>query len=174
MDTLSRNPWMKKTAAALCLPFAALTFAGCGSSGPEEGVTAQDVAQDDEQVEPAEDTAFSYDDDYNTDFNDQYDSLRGETVRVSATVNEIISPEAFTIAGTEDTTVEPILVVTQTPVAELETGVTVAVTGTVGETFAVVATEEELGIDLEDQRFSGWEGERYITATEVELLPEAG
>jgi hypothetical protein len=172
MDTLNSNLWMKKAAAVLFLPLAALTFTGCGTSGPEEGVDVEDVVESDEEVEVAEDTAFSYDADYNTEFYDEYDSLVGETVRVSATVNEVITPAAFTIAGTDDTTVEPLLVVTATPVPELEEGLTVAVTGIVRESFVLTTVEEDLGLDLEDEAFVTWESERYLEATEIEVLVE--
>lgn len=167
MDDLSKNLWMKKTAAALVLPFAALTFVGCGTSGPEEGATVEDVVEGEE--EPLEEDALAYDGVYDTAFYDDYDSLVGEEVTVSAKVNEILSPEAFVIAGTDDTTVEPLLIVHNLgELPELQEELTVAVTGTVQEAFVLTDVEEELGVDLDDERYADWEGERYIQATAVD------
>ncbi|MFI7585363.1 hypothetical protein ACH9DO_16460 [Kocuria sp. M1N1S27] len=174
---------MKKTAAVLVLPFAALTFVGCGTSGPEEGTTVEDVAEGEggevaeepAAEEPAGEGEMAYDGVYDSAFYDDSESLVGEEVTVSAEVGSIVEPaSSFTIAGTDDTTVEPLLIVhDQGEMPELEEGLTVGVTGTVQDAFEIVTVEEELGVDLDDTLYADWEGERYIQANQVDLSVDA-
>lgn len=175
MDTASKNVRLRKTAAALVLPFAALSFVGCGTSGPEEGTTAEEVAEGGDEAAVAEGTgALAYDGVYDSAFVEDYDSLVGEEVTVSAEVNTIISPNALTIAGTDDTTVEPLLVMhNQGDLPDVQEGLTIGVTGTVKEAFDVVTVEEDLGIDLDDDLYADWEGERYIQANSVDASVDA-
>lgn len=178
MDTLEKNLWMKKTAAVLTLPFAALTFVGCGTSGPEEGTTVEDVAEGEGgevAEEPAAEGEMAYDGAYDAAFWEDSTNLVGQEVTVSAEVGSIIEPaSSFTIAGTDDTTVEPLLIVhNQGEMPELEEGLTVGVTGTVQDAFDIVTVEEELGVDLDDTLYTDWEGERYIQANQVDLSVDA-
>lgn len=184
MDTVEKTLWMKKTAAVLTLPFAALTFVGCGTSGPEEGTTAEEVAEGGDEAAVGEgdeaavgegDGAPAYEGPFNSSFDEEAESLVGQEVTVSAEVGSIIEPaSSFTIAGTDDTTVEPLLIVhNQGEMPELEEGLTVGVTGTVQEAFEIVTVEEELGVDLDDTLYTDWEGERYIQANQVDLSVDA-
>lgn len=190
MDTQKRETWMRKTAAASILPFAALGLAGCGSdtAGTEEGADVEEVqdeaaaAVDEEPVddesasgEPMEDDAEAlvYDGVYDTAFYDDYNSYVGEKVTVSAEVDNIISNMAFTIAGTEDTTVEPLLIMHKGEVKELQAGLAVAVTGTVKEGFDLPTVEEEMGVDLDDSVFEDWDGENYIKASSIDTSVDA-
>lgn len=59
------------------------------------------------------------------------DNYLGEGVTVSADVNEVVSSNSFIIADTDDTTVDPLLVVGANGVTGLEPDLTVTVTGTV-------------------------------------------
>lgn len=183
MDALEKKLRLKKAAAITVLPFAALTFTGCGAedtAGTEEGVSADEVVEpENDEVEPQdegtapaeeepveEDVAF--DGDFDSAFVDDYDSLVGQQVTVSAQVNEIVTDSAFTIAGTEDTGVEPLLIVHAGDVAALEQGSAVSVTGTVRDAFDPVDVESELGVELEDEAYADWEGQRYIVADSVD------
>ncbi len=178
MGTRTRNEWLKKAAAISILPMAALGLSACSddTAGPEEGASVEDVV--DEEA-PAEDEAAAdgavgpYDGVYDSTFYEDYDSYVGEVVTVSAEVNEIISPNAFTIAGTDDTTVEELLIVHNLDAAEIEQGLTVAVTGTVGEAFVLTEVEDEFGVDLDDGPYADYEEERYIDATEVDMSVDA-
>lgn len=48
----------------------------------------------------------------------------------------------------------------------------VQVTGTVQEGFDVAGVEQELGVDLEDEAFTEFEGEPYIMATSGEVIEQ--
>lgn len=172
---------------------ALLTFgvSACGdTAGSEEGASVEDVqedVQDDEGLvedeAPAEDevglageenevvgddVSYVYDGDYDSVFYDELDTYVGEEVTLSADVNEVLGDSAFTIAGTDDTSVDEFLVVGADGTEELEPGLTVQVTGIVEETFDVVGVEEELGVDLDDSLYNDWEGEGYLVATAVD------
>jgi hypothetical protein len=185
METLEKKLWLKKAAAVTILPFAALTFTGCGeedTAGTEEGVSADEVVEPEdnevEQEEAVEEPAaeepvadeLAFDGIYDQAFIDDYDTLVGEVVTVSAEVNEIITDSAFTIAGTEDTGVEPLLIVHAGEAGVPESGTAVSVTGTVRDAFDVVDVESELGVELEDEAYADWEGQRYIVADSVEPI----
>ncbi len=55
-------------------------------------------------------------------------------------------------------------------VNELETELTVEVTGTVMEAFVLTDVEDGLGVDLDDALFEDFEDERYVMAEGVEIL----
>lgn len=96
------------------------------------------------------------------------DVREGQTVTVSANVNEIITPEAFTIAGTEDTTVDPLLVLHKDAEPELKPELTVKVTGTVHVAFDLPAVEKDLDVDLDDALFEDWDGKPYLQASMID------
>jgi hypothetical protein len=81
---------------------------------------------------------------------------------------QIISPTSFTIAGTDDTTVEPLLVVHDGTLKELAPDLTVAVTGTVHRTFDLPTVEDEIGLDFDDALFEEWEADPYIEASKID------
>lgn len=141
----------------------ALSLTACGSdtAGAETGTDVEDI-----QEEPA--VAEPYDGVYDTAFYEGVESYDGEEVTVSADINEIISPTSFTIAGTDDTTVEPLLIVHDGTLQELAPDLTVAVTGTVHRTFDLPTVEDEIGLDFDDALFEEWEAEPYIEASKID------
>lgn len=178
MGTRTRNEWLKKAGALSILPMAALGLSACSgdTAGPEESTSVEDVVEEDDAAADDVDVDSAVDPyvgTYDSTFYDDYDSFVGESVTVSAEVNEIISPNAFTIAGTDDTTVDELLIVHNLDAGEVEQGLTVAVTGFVEESFDVASTEEELDIDLDDALFTDWEEERFIDATELDTSVDA-
>jgi hypothetical protein len=68
--------------------------------------------------------------------------------------------------------VDPLLIVEEQEIPPLDDGQVVEVTGTVAQDFDIAATEEELGIDLEDELYADYVGEPYIMATSGEILEE--
>lgn len=163
------NPMFKQKPGALArtavvgvFAVSALTLTGCSddTAGPETGTDVEDI-QEEEAVGP-------YDGLYDTTFYDNIDSYVGEEVTVSADVNEIVSPTSLTIAGTEDTDVEPMLVVSADEVSGLEPDLTVRVTGTVHEAFDLPTVEDEMGLDLDDELYDEFDGEPYIEATSID------
>jgi hypothetical protein len=171
-------------AVALILALGGTGLAGCGTSGSEEGVNVEDITEEDQ---PGEEGPIAQEDAnkdpvphpglretfYDQEFYNDYDSYIGDTVKVSADVNEIIGPVSFTIAGTDDTTVEPLLIVHNNELPELSAGLAVAVTGTVHPSFDVLAVEEELGVELDDELYEDFDRQRYIRASSVDI-PAAG
>ncbi|WP_159617242.1 hypothetical protein [Arthrobacter zhaoguopingii] len=152
---------LKKAAAIVFLPFAALNLASCATAGPEKGVTVEEVLKaEGDTEEPVGDDSGGY------------DSLVGEQVTVSAEVNEIVSPMAFTIAGTDDTTVDELLIVHDEELPDVDPGQVVQVTGRVHEAFDLARSEEDLGIDLDEDLYDDWNDLRYIQATSVDTSVE--
>jgi hypothetical protein len=147
-----------------------LSLAACGTTGPETGTDVEDVQEDAENAEEQvdEQAESGYDGLYDQSFYDDTESLDGETVTVSANVNMIISDNGFTIAGTDETTVDELLIVHDGDYPELEPGLTVAVTGTVHHVFTIEDVESE-GIGLDEQLYADWENTPYIDATSVDL-----
>lgn len=167
MNTRKHMSRTRTLALAGIIPLAALSLVGCNStSGSEEGADVQDVVEEDSETAP-------YDGALDSEFYDAYSSYIGEEVTVSADVNEIVSDTSFTIAGTDDTTVDALLVVADGEMAEVEPGLTVSVTGTVMESFDLPTVEDETGLDLEEDAYADYDGENYIVASEVDASAEA-
>lgn len=167
MGTMTKSTWMKKAAALALAPAAVLSVAACSdTSGSEQGADVEDVVE-----EPAADDVAAegpYDGPYDAGFYGEMDSYVGEEVTLSADVNEVIDPTAFTIAGTDDTTVDELLIVHPENLPEVSPELTVAVTGEVREAFDLVTVEEDLGVDLDDALYEDWDGEPYVHATEID------
>lgn len=165
-STLINRPGRTRKAAAALLAASTLGLTACsGTAGDEAGTDVEDIVEDDAAAADG-----PFEGPYDTAFYEDLDSYAGEEVTLSADVNEVITETAFTIAGTDDTTVEALLVVGATEVADLAPEVTVEVTGTVQQAFVLEEAEEELGIDLDDALFDEWEQEPYVVAETVEIL----
>jgi uncharacterized protein YdeI (BOF family) len=137
-----------------------VAVSGCdtNTAGPETGTDVEEVQPDAfrdtvEEAEEAED---------------------GEAVTVSAELNDIISPSSFTIAGTDGTTVEPLLVVHNQQLPEIRPGDAVQVTGTVYRNIQLPRLEETSGLNLDDALHEEWEGKTCIVATEISTLEGTG
>lgn len=165
MTTTRTRPFARVLAAGGA---AALAFGltACGedeTAGSEASVDVQDVQQD-----AVEEEGYAYDGIYDASFYDDVQSYVGQEVTLSANVNQVISPMAFTIAGTGDTEVSEMLVVSSNENSELQPDLAVQVTGTVRQAFEVPAVEEELGIELDDSLYSDWEGQPYLVASNID------
>jgi hypothetical protein len=177
--TLSSTPRTARAAVVAVAALSAVGLSACGgdTAGTEAGADVEDVVEEEPaEEEPAEEEPLEdgpYEGVYDTAFYDGVDTYVGEEVVLSADVNEVITPESFTIAGTDDTSVEALLVVGATGDTELAPETTVGVTGTVQEAFVVTEVEEELGVDLDDALFAEWEQEPYVVADDVEVLENA-
>ncbi|TFV57718.1 hypothetical protein E4P41_14115 [Geodermatophilus sp. DF01-2] len=149
-------------AAAAAAPALALSACGEDTAGPEVGTTVEDIQED------AASDVGPFEGVYDSDFSDDIESYEGREVRVSADVNEVLSPTAFTIAGTDDTTVDELLVVGAEESNNLAPDLTVAVEGTVRLAFDLAEAEAELGADLDDALGEEWAGEPYIVAESID------
>lgn len=141
-----------------------LLLSACGdTAGSEAGVDVADIQQ-----EPTEDIGV-FD---QPDFADPL-SFVGQTVTVSAEVNDLISTQAFTIAGTLETGADELLIVSAAGGPAVTDDSVVKVTGTVMERFDVAGAEEFVGADLDDGLYGDFNGEPYIQADTIELIPLA-
>lgn len=158
METSRRASRVKKVATTAGIASAALGFTACGdegdTSGSEEKVSIEELQQTPEEYV-------------------------GQAVVVSADVNEDITPQAFAIAATGESSVVPLLVLHLEDEADPEEqggsfdaqdGLAVEVTGTVKESFDVAALEDETGKDLNESALANWAGQPYIAAEEVDVV----
>lgn len=135
---------------------AALGLAACTSedtAGPEEGVDVEDVQEAEQDVNVGV-------------FDPQ--PLLGDEITVSGEVSEVLSANAFRIAGDEFGD-EGLGIVTAGP-PELEGGAVVQVTGIVRER-DTTTLEDDLGVDLTDDSLAGLDDVDYVVAaSDVERL----
>lgn len=159
------NP-LAKTAAAGVFALSALSLSACGDAGADE------AGIDVEEQENAE-SDLAYDGLYDTEFYGELDSYDGEEVTVEADVAEVLSASSFTIAGTDDTSVDEMLVLRASDIAELEPGLTTSFSGTVHQEFDLATVEDELGVDLDDTLYEDWDGQPYIEAADIDTSVDA-
>lgn len=162
--------------AAGIFAVAGLGLAGCNTEGPEEGTDVEDISEGEVlESSPAPQetgTGAGYVGPYDQAFYDASETYAGQEVTVSAEVTETLSTDTFVIAGAAGTAVDPLLIVEEQEIPPLDDGQVVEVTGTVAQDFDIAATEEELGIDLEDELYADYVGEPYIMASSGEILEE--
>jgi hypothetical protein len=133
-------------------------LAGCGgTAGPETGATVDEIQ---EEPDPGAGAGPGAGDDVM--------SYVGRRVTVSAEVNDVLSPNAFTIAGTAGSGGASELLIISAPsgTAVTEESV-VAVTGTVQQAFDLAAVESEYGYD-DDALYGDVDGEPYIVAESID------
>lgn len=150
-------------------------LAGCGgTAGPETGVSVDEIQQESEvgadagAVEPAEPEVGDPVTDGDTTATD-LNAYIGQRVTVSAEVNQVFSPNAFTLAGTAGSggAGELLVIAAQAPNTVTEESV-VAVTGTVRQAFDLVGVETEYGYDDADTLYGDFEDKPYIVAESID------
>lgn len=156
-----------RAALLASLALSTLSMTACGTQEPGTTPQAQE-SRPSLGTAPAPGGAPPYDGAYDRTFSDNFAQYDGEQVTLSAEVKEIISPVAFTIAGTKDTPVDELLIVHAAEEPELLEGLTVSVTGTVHTSFDVEDAKSDLGVDLNEALYRGWNGEPYIEASTVD------
>ena len=162
---LNRTHPLGRGAAAGLLAMSTFGLVACSedTAGSEEGVSVEDVQEGGEDG-----GASAYDGAYDSDFETDVTSYEGETVTVSAEINEILGDQAFTIAGTEDTDVEPLVVIHKDAMENLEAGTVVEVTGVVHKALDVPKVEDAIETDMDDVVLEDFEAEPYIEATNID------
>lgn len=163
----SRTHRLARASAASALVAGALALSACGgdTSGSEVGADVGDIVAEDGPPE-------AYDGPYDAGFSEAARSYDGQEVTVSANVNEVVSPTSFTIAGTEATDVDPLLIVSPTKVDGLQEGTAVQVTGTVHQAFDLPTVEEGVRVDLDDSLYGSYDQLPYIEATSIDTSVE--
>lgn len=140
----------------------ALGLAGCNRDDP--------IPADGEfmgnSVPPAEGTGQEdgvvYEDPFDQEFIDEAATYVGQRVTISGEVGRTLSADTFTLSGAAD----PMLIVEEQEILEVSEGQSVEITGTVRENFSVAEVEEQLGIELDDELYTDFEGDYYVVATE--------
>lgn len=174
----ARNSQSMRLMAAGIFTVAGLGLAGCNTAGPEQGTDVEDISEGDiaESSPAAEETVAEpmpgFAGPYDQTFRDEADAYVGQEVTVSAEVTETLSDDTFVIAGAAGTAVDPLLILEMEEIPPLDEGQVVELTGTVQKGFEVVAAEEKLGIDLEDELYADYEGEPYLEVTSGEIIEE--
>lgn len=162
-----------RTHRARLMPAAAallLALGGCSGDEPASEDGPAGTTAEPEQQTGSGDAA--YDGPYDSAFYEAIADYDGEEVTVVGRVDEVVSPTSFTIAGTEDTEVGPLLVVDVGAVGGFEPDMVVAVSGVVHQAFDLEAVEERFNTDLEDELHEEWNGGPYIEAVTIGM-PES-
>ena len=134
------------TALVATLTACGLTACQPETSGPDVGVSVREIQKGREGD------------------SDQF--YAGRRVTVSADINRILGPHAFSIAGKSG--VEPLLVVHSANLGNLNEDSPVKVTGTVRSGFDRASVERALEFDFDRDVFSDYSGAPYIVAEHVE------
>lgn len=179
MSQINRGRTRTMTVGVLIAAGLGLGLTGCNTEGPEEGTDVEDISEGsiapstpaESRNVPAE-PRVPYSGAYNQDFYDQADAYVGQDVTLSAEVTRTVSPDAFVIAGAEDTAVDPLLVIEAEEIPALDDGEVVRVTGTVQKDFDPVKVSQDLGIDLDTSKLGDYEGQPYVEATKGEVMEQ--
>jgi hypothetical protein len=147
--------------AALLLALGGVSACSEDTTGPEAGVTVEDIAGSGERDAVGLEGG---------DLQEVREYL-GQEVTVSADVDQVIAERAFTV-GRRNAETQPLLVVTSVD-QELLPGTTVQVTGEVRTFVFEELSQEEASWMLEvgEAQWTAFDGEPYVAATSVEELP---
>lgn len=146
-------------------------LAGCGgTAGPETGVSVDEIQ---EEAEAGAGTGVGEgvgaDVDADAVAEDDVNRYLGQRVTVSAEVNEVLSPNSFTIAGTAGSGgAGELLIIANDPGVLVEEENAAAVTGTVRQAFDLAAVESEFGVDYDDTLYDDYDGRPYIVAESID------
>lgn len=173
----------KAVAVPLTMVLAGVGLTACSedTAGSEAGADVESIQEDEAAEEEPLDTEEPLEGEQTTvdplvfgeDFDDP-ESFVGQEVTVSADVDEVIAPGIFTIAGTENTDLEPLRVVAD-PATDVEPDSAIQVTGTVYQynPDELAEVEEVLGDEFDPALFEQVEeGEPYIVATAIDQTME--
>lgn len=172
--THTANPFVRSGAATVAALSLVVTAAGCGDTADDEALDPQveeQISQLEERVEQLDtrlddlDADLVYDGLYGEQFTLNVTDFDEQRVAVTGTVEEVVTPQAFTLGGDG---VADLLVVDAQGGQQVEAGDTVRVTGTAHVAFDLPGVEEDLGTDLDDATFEEWDQGPYVSAEQVE------
>lgn len=152
-------------AASAIAAVAALSLSGCGGDSAEDTAAAasadQSATMDAEAA--AEEEVLRLD-----EVGADLDARVGEELTVVGAVEDVITPEVFTIVDPTGTTLDPVLVVGGEEVVGLAPDQEVQVTARVEDDFDVATAEETLDIQLDDELLTEWQEGLYLEAQAVD------
>ena len=102
------------------------------------------------------------------DVGDDLEASIGEELTVVGAVQDVITPDVFTLVDPTGTTLDPVLVVGADASDSLAPEQEVQVTGVVKSDFDIAQAEETLDIQLEDELLTEWREGLYVEAQQVE------
>lgn len=142
---------IRRTGVLLAAGTLGLALSACTpeTSGPESGITVQEIQ--------------------NGRQGSEHHKYEGEKVTVSADVNFIYGPHAFSIAGTQSS-IDPLLVVHESAI-NVNEGNPVKVTGVVHTKFDVKNVEGTVEYEFDNDVFTDFDGAPYIKATSIQPKP---
>jgi len=146
---------------------------GMNGLGPQDTQGPNDTLQTPTQA-PTDKTEGvpDYEGPYDAKFRSWVKDNDDATVAVSGNVEQVISDNAFTLAGEGDS--EDLLVVGADKVADLQTGSAVTVTGTVHKAFHLPGVEDDIHVDFEDDNvLQGFDRDPYVEAAQVDTAAPA-
>ncbi|GGG72516.1 hypothetical protein GCM10011374_41560 [Kocuria dechangensis] len=167
---MSHHDHWPRRAAAAAVAVAALGLSACGSADPSPGAPAEQL------LDPETLPTGPYAGPYAQAFAEDLEHYAEQEVRLSAAVETVVNPVAFTITTPEDTAentgeggaVAPLLVVEFDDTSPaLRPGDPVEVTGTVHEAYNVPDTEENLGDPPGPEVLASYDGQPFLEATSV-------
>lgn len=102
------------------------------------------------------------------DVGDDLEASVGEELTVVGAVQDVITPDVFTLVDPTGTTLDPVLVVGADASDTLAPEQEVEVTGVVKDDFDIEQAEETLDIQLEDELLTEWRDGLFLEAQQVE------
>jgi len=169
MRNITKSGHARSFPALLLALVATFGLAACGphTQGPND--TIQTPTR-----EPTESTGTTpdYEGPYDAKFRAWVDNNDDSTVVVSGNVDQVISDNAFTLAGEGDR--EDLLVVGADRVTGLQAGSDVSVTGTVHKAFNLPGVEDDIHVDFEDDSIlQAFDRDPYVEAAQVDTAAPA-
>lgn len=165
---------ISKAVALSATVAAAAVLAGCAQGGTGQQASSDSPSGTSTSRTDPQSADGGYVGPYNSEFYDALTTYEGEEVTVLGGVDEVVSPTSFTIAGTEDTQVGPLLVVALEATGGLEPDMVVSVTGTVHEALDVADVERRFDTNFDGELHSSWAGGPYIEALVIDLPAPEG
>lgn len=190
MTVTKRSFRAKRAGVAGIAALALVGLAGCGEAADEAGNAADEAAQDVTETETSETSTtpaesetgavddgegevegeMAYDGVYDIGFYDSIEAYEYQEVTVKAKVNSILSDNGFTIAGTEDTTVDEMLIIHEDPIDGLTEDAQVKLSGTVRLNADIPKIGQQIGEEENLEAFQDYSEEPYIIASDIQLV----
>jgi hypothetical protein len=143
---------------------AVFSLTACGDPGVNEVEDPEEVPDVRGEDDPTDIFTGAYD----SEFREDMTAYTGQEVTLTAEVDEVLSPEAFSITSPDGEDVEPLLVLADGSSGAVEAGSAVTIAATPFDEFDPAEAEQQIEVDLEDDLYADWEGEPFLVATTVE------
>ena len=159
------RPAMRLIAGAVASA-ATLTACSNGVNEPQDPAQVPDVRGEDD---PTDVFTGAYD----AEFREDMSVYTGQEVTLTAQVDELLAPAAFSITSEGGGDVEPLLVIAEDGIEGLQEGWSVTVAATPFDEFDPAEVEGRIDVDLDEDELKEWEGEPYLIASIVEAAAGA-